>query len=316
MLNYPILIEVCGQERETDHPSCLYRADYLQGPTLAQDELRLDWDPLFVSGTSEELEAHFTPEGAISFLWSRRRPRQLYRLEREGEVPRRLVEQMLRLARFSPDGRQIAYLAPDSERGANWDWALWTCDSEGSGVQRVPTPGVPVRFLDYSPDGRWLWLSLWSYREPQLRGLYRFERATGHLLQEAVGDYQEFCVSPDGQRLVFIGGRGEQCVGLYDVATGREKVLRWISQESLGLGESDLLGAHFSPDGQRIFYSVHHYETEWSLSQLCASTPDGQSTRILWEEEAPARLVVPRVIPPAPRELELAGAGRLTRKLP
>ncbi len=316
MLNYPTLIEVCGQDHLHDYPSCLYRAEYRQRCTLAQDELQMDWDPLFVSGTSEELEAHFTPEGAVSFLWSRRRPRQLYRLDREGETPRRLVDQMLRLARFSPDGRAIAFLAPDTDRGATWDWGLWMSDADGGNVRRIPTPGVPVRHLDFSPDGKWLWLSLWSYREPLLRGLYRYELATGQLTRESNGDFQEFCVSPDGRSLLFLGGRGEQCLGLFDTATGREKVLRWISQESLGMGESDLVGPHFSPDGGRLFYSVHHYGEDWSLSQLCATLPDGAATRVMWEEEAPARLVVPRCLPPAPRELELVGAGRMSRKLP
>jgi Tol biopolymer transport system component len=47
--------------------------------------------------------------------------------------------------RWSPDGRRLAYLAPDG---------IWVVDRDGSDAHRVSTGSVGYNELDWSPDGR------------------------------------------------------------------------------------------------------------------------------------------------------------------
>ncbi len=184
------------------------------------------------------------------------------------------------VAKFSPDGRTLAFLRADGQRGRE----VWVMDADGGEAR--PLDGAPGKVFEFSwsPDGKRLVISAdvdpdapspegASNSVPQVtvveRIRYRYDtlgwrgNAHAHLFvadltgnavrQITDGDWDDSSPrwSPDGSRIAFISGRREDrdfwaLTEIYVVpATGGEPVL-W----SEGLQGSG--GLAWSSDGRRL----------------------------------------------------------------
>jgi hypothetical protein len=179
---------------------------------------------------------------------------------------------------FSPDGRQLAVAAPGVTLPSI------TRDPSLLGVEVLDAPGSRVAFvvptgcaacavfeLNYepdawSPDGRYIALTMWSDSDPNQAGMAIADRdfsipwdwadlrATGFHADIPLG------FSPDSSQLLFM--RTEQTVGptsigpLYVLAVGDGSV-RQISPAGVTLSANGLTQgpASWSPDGQRIAFA-------------------------------------------------------------
>jgi tricorn protease len=103
---------------------------------------------------------------------------------------------------WSPDGRQIAYLANTAGTLQLW------IQPAGSGEARQLTFGAErMRHASFSPDGRWI------YVQPSHRNIWRVPAAGGALEQvttfpESGLFLEEPTLSPDGRALAYARWRG------------------------------------------------------------------------------------------------------------
>jgi WD40 repeat protein len=153
-------------------------------------------------------------------------------------------EGQLNAVALSPDG---AVVAVGGWTGRAWDegYAIYLFDREDGRLRRR-LPGLPgvVNHLAFSPDGRWLAVSLGG-----ANGVRLFEATRGEETDRDAaygGASYNVHFSPDGRRLVTTSNDGQ--VRLYAVNDGK---LGQPTRSSLGGGQRPFT-ARFSPDGSRI----------------------------------------------------------------
>jgi dipeptidyl aminopeptidase/acylaminoacyl peptidase len=148
---------------------------------------------------------------------------------------------------WAPDGKSIAFLAPDprtdqarADLAAKRDWTeadvekdftrVWTLDLATHHVHRLEVPGRDVTSLTWSPDGKRI-----ALRAAATSGLNDFfyhseiivlDTATGATDKVFTGAYSGAQWSPDSKRLTFIAAR-DDAIGvrgwIADLATGKQQ---------------------------------------------------------------------------------------------
>lgn len=179
---------------------------------------------------------------------------------------------------WSPDGQTVAFLRVRSDIGCT---GVFLVPAHG-GAERRLADCRPCRdgwTLDWSPDGRWLTLAGWHRARS---GLYLLEVRSGRLqpLEMPPSPLFDFAprFSPDGRRLAFRRGTGEEAEDLYVVpVTGGTPV-------RLTFDDRRIRGLAWTPDGAGLLYSSNRRSGRFELWQV------------------PARGGTPRLLP-------LAGGG-------
>ncbi|MDS4014838.1 MAG: caspase family protein [Candidatus Accumulibacter sp.] len=154
-------------------------------------------------------------------------------------------EGKLYAAALTPDGKTVALAG-----WTGWDWegkaSIYLFD-RASGQLRGRISGLPsvVRFLAYSPDGRWLATGLGG-----TYGLRVFEVTSGKLI-DSDANYGEqtssLAFSRDGKRL--LTSSDDRKLRLYRIeSAGRLQLMRSVEAN----GGQRPFAAQFSPDGTRI----------------------------------------------------------------
>ena len=180
-------------------------------------------------------------------------PSQDLFVQTPGGAPVPLTEDEFRdgQARFSPDGRRIAFA---SDRGGNLD--IWLINADGSEPRRLTSD--PGSDLDpaWGPDGRQI--AFVSDREGDRTNIFVVELASGHVTQIT---FQQFGLafvdwSPDGEWFVY------STAGPPDATDPNLTPLQLEVIPASG-GESAIVragpglnwGAAWSPDGERIAFA-------------------------------------------------------------
>ena len=115
---------------------------------------------------------------------------------------------------WSPDGKEIAYVAPDK----NGNDFIWIMDSDGSD-QRQLTEGTGPR---WSPDGKKLVYSKMTQGKEKNRDIYTIETATNMISQVTSETTAEFSPdwSPDGRWISYVAYKGQ----IKTMKSGKETV--------------------------------------------------------------------------------------------
>lgn len=162
--------------------------------------------------------------------------------------------------RFSPDGGQLLLSGRD---------AWWLVPSQGGEVRKVrdlpddeDEEGPRTRLLDWSPDGRWLYLS-WASRTRWERGLVRYDLRRGEM-EEVVkesGLFRSIRLTEDGESFYYEYSDGDHPEDLYRSPadfSSRDRLTElnpWISERTLTRSE---LVSWLDVDGERL-YGVLYY---------------------------------------------------------
>lgn len=164
---------------------------------------------------------------------------------------------------------------------------IWRVALEKPTLKQVVISGVPPVNNDHvlDPDGAHIYLSAYEdwqlYRAPLKGGAAT--RITGDAGPPGLLHFLHG-VSPDGQRLAFVGVEAEQSGGK----------LRFLSAEiysidaqggdyrQLTTGGAPADGPEYSPDGEWIYFNTEAFGTD---AQIARMKPDGaQQTRLTWSE--------------------------------
>jgi len=150
-----------------------------------------------------------SPDGSqFAFVWSggvERGMPQLYVRTVGGGAPLRLTSTPATFVHdpaWSPDGQRIAFVR---NKVGSLVGELMTISPFGGTEKKIDTG--PIRYIDWSPDGRWLYFS--AQLSLQTYGLFVNSSTGGERrllvdpLPNTFGD-REPSVSPDGRRLVFV----------------------------------------------------------------------------------------------------------------
>ena len=160
-----------------------------------------------------------------------------------------------------------------------------TFDVDGFGRRPASTDDT---ILDWSRDGQWFAVAVQGRGERYGVGRIRVDGSDFEALTELAFSHEPQAEwSPDGSKLLVTGRIGRAFVVLYvlDAATGDIEPL--LNAEVAGAG------AHWSPDGESVYYvasrramggllrmdladrSVHEVNPGWQLRSLFAVSPDG-----------------------------------------
>jgi len=194
--------------------------------------------------------------------------------------------------RWSPDGKQIAYVLNTLYTGApNQDWGgeIAVSAADGSGqrvVYKRPQPGVTIEGLAWAADGRALVAGFLetTIKDGRFLGqtltLDRLDLASG-TRTKLVADAAQPTVAPDGSRIAYITYTlGDQPGGLWTAAAdGSDRgLLVPLTGKFVAV-----LSPRFAPDGRSVAFSA---ATIASGSDLPASPR--QARRWPWETRAAA----------------------------
>jgi TolB protein len=125
---------------------------------------------------------------------------------------------------WSPDGSQIAILAPCTDGEENCGVTLVNPDTGDFRQHKMPDPNLFTACIVWSPDGKRLACEGFGEPDPSRNGIYTVRSSDGRGLTRMTsnpgGDDLPVDYSPDGKRLVFarFDENGES-VGLYVVKT-------------------------------------------------------------------------------------------------
>jgi len=150
--------------------------------------------------------------------------------------------------RWSPDGRNIAFLSDARTRG---QLQLYVCDAQGRGPRRAGTLAGNVQGLRWAPDGR-----------------------SVSVLYIASAHRQAGALAPGARDVGVIGSVvDEQRIALVDVATGS---MRPITPPDDYVYEYD-----WAPDGRRIAftYARGNGDNNWWIAKLATIGSDGAGMR-------------------------------------
>jgi dipeptidyl aminopeptidase/acylaminoacyl peptidase len=181
---------------------------------------------------------------------------------------------------WSPDGKQIAYISDQS--GQFNVYVMSIADGE---AHQVLDAGYPAWKVAWSPDGRWLAVSVeasgidfGTFIVPAGGGeAQRIEDQDGSI------DAGQAAWSPDSQRLAFSSDtHGYNNIGIYEIATHQ---ITWLTE-----GEGEKQFPAWSPDGRLLVYVFNHGTVSW----LALQAP-GEQTQMYQVE--PGVHYIPRFTP-------------------
>ena len=154
---------------------------------------------------------------------------------------------------WSPDSKHLALI---SNRQGEFD--VYLLSIEGHTLQRLTDLSKPAFTVEWSPNGRWLAVTveakgqefntyLVSLEGDKLRSI----DVSGH-----PANARDACWSPDSKQVVFSGDfEGEYNLGVYSLETGH---IVWLTND---VGEK--LMPDWSSDGRHIVYIHSHREQTW-----------------------------------------------------
>lgn len=155
----------------------------------------------------------------------------------------------------SPDGKLVAFTSRRDGTARIWIKQL-------AGGGEAPLTSGPDGLARFSPDGS----SLLFVRDlGTTEAIYRIGLIGGEA-RRLVDNATEADWSPDGRRIVFVRsrakGRAVAQLGIFDLATGREKVLADLTN----LGNLILRSPRWSPDGRTIAFASGTFSSaDWKL---------------------------------------------------
>lgn len=219
-MQYPLLIT---RLQDPYNPiGDVYRAEYAQAASVAED--RLDgFVPVSTFPTADEEAAGWTPSGAALLRMDDRivekRPSQL------GTV-------------WTRDELSDCAMVPEALYYTS-EGVLFRLAKPGGRAQKVEVPAPLLGGLEAGPNGLLLQTD---------RGLARFDPETGQGAEVALGDFQDFCLAPDGNSIVYTT---EGALRLRELSSGADRLLLAASGEMRS-------APRFSPDQSRVFFSSWH----------------------------------------------------------
>lgn len=229
--SFRLLLEKPQPDGPLGHPTDLYAAEYLPGPNPQLDSVRRV-TPL-VDSSSDESAPRPLPDGDVAYHSLRGRP-GLYRVNGGPVLTLPRIERYA----VSPDGRDWAFLS---------DQALYRF-RPGHKPHPVPLPGHQPSEVAFSPQGQLLFADS--------TGLYRADGL--ELLAE--GRFRDFCLSPDGRRLVYLRGDADGDQLRLRELGGEDRLLCHSASEAGVLQYPVYSQPAFSPDGSRVLYCVSSME--------------------------------------------------------
>jgi dipeptidyl aminopeptidase/acylaminoacyl peptidase len=178
---------------------------------------------------------------------------------------------------YSPDGRKIAF---QSNRSADGNMEVWTCDAEGSNCQQITSSGGGTP--RWSPNGRWLALDNGVEGQPEIYVVAadggKPRRITYNPANDLIPSW-----SHDGLWIYFASDRS----GQYEVWKAPKD-----GGEPVQVTRSGGYAAFESPDGKYIYYNKFNKPGLYRMpAQGVEETPILQAS-FPWSDTAYARFGV------------------------
>ena len=260
----------------------------------------------FLSSTEKLSAPAWSPDGRwITFLAKRESVHaetQIFAIPSDGGEASVLTrhEAAVKRYRWSPDGKSIAFVAVEAktekrkeaeEAGRDWmvdgdqrQRLLWRLDIETREVSRIDLPELNVWELEWTPDGQTIVVQ--ASPTPRIDDSYMFKQiyavpASGgdpRRIVETPGKLGEMEVSPDGNKLAFLGGVSQndpiaQSLFVVPVAGGRPRNLT---------PDDDASAAHLAWLDDRTLLLVAVEREGHALSRVDVAT--GRRTRLAWPD--------------------------------
>lgn len=197
-------------------------------------------------------EPTWSPDGkTIAFVSSRDGSRRIYLMDADGGHQRRLTDALNDdefTPRFSPDGSKLVYIAGNSRLISPRIAMADLVSGKSSIVSDYPERAIESAPA-WSPDGTRLLFTLIKGQTSHLFVMAADGRGRTQLTPpESVRNGQP-AWSPDGRRILYLSVSAE---------TARRNLLLMNAdgseQRKLYASDNDVMDAHWSTDGQRIFY--------------------------------------------------------------
>jgi Tol biopolymer transport system component len=159
---------------------------------------------------------------------------------------------------WSPDGQSVAFV-----RG---DFDLWTARVDGSGARRIVKKDVED--ATWSPDGHWIAFTWYAKRFVEVWLVHPDGTGLRRLVKGKSVEADSPAWAPDGRRLSFMGGFGNDTLYVVSVERGLPRAITWANDTN-----------EWSPKGGRIMFERGYLERE--PNSLWVTRPDGQHQRRL-----------------------------------
>jgi dipeptidyl aminopeptidase/acylaminoacyl peptidase len=198
-----------------------------------------------------------SPEGdEVALSWNKTGNFEIYSAPVEKETLYQLTSGTQRSVspRWSPDGRQIAFLR---DTGGDERWAIWIVDRAGEQERDITMePTVSHRDISWSPDGQRL--AYVSNVGGKGFGVSIIDVKSGVRVALTDGSHDDLQPrwSPDGRKIIFASRRetARANVGTYLVSSGGGTATMLDTRQGKD-GESQ--HASFAPDGERISFTTN-----------------------------------------------------------
>ena len=185
---------------------------------------------------------------------------------------------------WSPDGNQIAFISDQSGR-----FNVYILSIAGGEVRQVLDAGYPAWKVCWSPDGRWLAVTVEASGIDYGTYVVPVQGGAAERIADLSGpiDAGQASWSPDSQRLAFSSDtHGYNNIGIYEIISHR---IMWLTE-----GEGEKQFPVWSPNGRRLAFifnigtiswlavqkpgeNSQIYQVEPGVHYLPRFTPDGNS---------------------------------------
>jgi Tol biopolymer transport system component len=179
----------------------------------------------------------------------------LHVMDADGKNDRLLPNQPAKanlMPAWSPDGKQIAFMAGASTRGM--EFGVYLIGVDGSNLKRFVPEEKMAGLPAWAPDGKSLAFVADRNNKPQLMSV-NADGSGARLLDVGMGFAIAPFFSPDGKRLAFTGGtdpNNERELGLFTAGPDGSQPQKLTTAAGIVLGGP---GA-WSPDGSTIAYAA------------------------------------------------------------